>query len=122
MMSRLEQLQKVLDGFKDEASLLQGAALFSDDGLIIASSLPDNFDEMRVCAGVSSMLTAYVTAGAELNRGKLQELIIRGEGGYAIFAGASRGLVLIVFAGKNAKLGGVLLTIREALDVLNRTL
>lgn len=119
-MSRLEQFKRILSGFNDAAASLEGAALFSDDGLIIASNLSEEVDEMRLSAASSALLSTCGGGARDLRRGGLEELIIRGEGGYAILSSTSRNLVLLVLAGKTAKLGGVLLGVRDAIMELNQ--
>jgi hypothetical protein len=52
-MSRLEELNRILRTLQSGTPDIEASALISDDGLIIASALPQHIEEIRV-AGMSS--------------------------------------------------------------------
>jgi predicted regulator of Ras-like GTPase activity (Roadblock/LC7/MglB family) len=121
-MSRLDQFKKILDSIIDEPLQVRGAALLSDDGLIIASSLPDGFDELRISGAAAGAFAHGINAAAEFRRGEVEELIIRGTDGCVIISSTARNLVLVVLADKNARLGAVLLNVRESIAALNKVI
>lgn len=121
-MSRAEDLNRILRQLQSGTPEIEASALISDDGLIIASALPQEMDEMRV-AGMSATLQNLGTrASAELQRGKVEQVLIRGEHGYAVLSSAVDGANLLVLATRDAKLGLIFLdmsrTIKEIAKIL----
>ena len=89
---------------------------------MIASALPQDLDETRV-AGMSATLLSLGTRGAlELGRGDVEEVVVRGTRGYAVMINAGRGVLLLVVANENAKLGLVFFDMREAINEIKRIL
>ncbi len=76
IMSRSENLSKALQSFKDISPDVEAAALISDDGLVIASVLPQVLDESRVGGISSALLSLGVRCSSELKRGKVVEVIV----------------------------------------------
>jgi predicted regulator of Ras-like GTPase activity (Roadblock/LC7/MglB family) len=54
-MSRTEHLNKILRALQSSSPDVEASALISEDGLMIASALPQHVDETRV-AGMSATL------------------------------------------------------------------
>jgi predicted regulator of Ras-like GTPase activity (Roadblock/LC7/MglB family) len=101
---------------------VEGCALISEDGLMIASALPQHIEETRV-AGMTATLSSLGTrAATELERGDVQEVLVRGVEGYAVMMNASSGTLLLSLASKQAKLGLIFLDMRRAIDDLRRVL
>jgi predicted regulator of Ras-like GTPase activity (Roadblock/LC7/MglB family) len=121
-VSRLEQFNKILHDLKMSSTEVEGAALLSDDGLMIASVLPAGLDELHLSAASAVAFATSSRSAAEIGRGAVEELIIRGTSGYAILCVAARNVVLIILAEKSARLGVLLLDVREAVGALNRIL
>jgi predicted regulator of Ras-like GTPase activity (Roadblock/LC7/MglB family) len=121
-MARLDHFKKILDTIPDETLSMRGAALLSDDGLIIASSLPDGFDELRISGAAAGAFAHGATAANEFRRGAVEEMIIRGADGYVLICTTAKNLVLVVLADKAAKLGAVMLNVREAVNALNKVI
>lgn len=96
--------------------------MISEDGLMIASALPQHVDETRV-AGMSATISSLGTrAASELERGDLEEVLVRGKNGYAVMLSAGSGTLLLALAGKQAKLGLVFLDMRRAIDDIRKVL
>lgn len=118
--SRTEMLNRILRTLQAESPDIEAAALMSDDGLLIASAMPQHIEEVRV-GGMSATLIALGTrAGAELGIGKPEQVLIRGENGYAVLQTASSGTVLLVLATSHAKLGLVFLDMSRAVKEINK--
>lgn len=113
-MSRVENLNKVLRRLQSGSPDVEASALISDDGLIIASVLPQDLDETRVAGMSATLLSLGLRAAAELGRGNVEEVIVRGDQGYAVMLSAGRGVLLLTLANENAKLGLIFFDMREA--------
>jgi hypothetical protein len=89
---------------------------------MIASALPQHVDESRV-AGMSATLSSLGTrAATELERGDVEEVLVRGKNGYAVMMTASSGTLLLVLASKQAKLGLIFLDVRRAIEDIRKVL
>ncbi len=115
-MNRSESLSKVLKAFKDESPDIEAAALISEDGLMIASVLPQDLDETRVGGMSATLLSLGTRSSAVLKRGELKEVIIRGGQGYAVLINAGRGTLLVAVTNENAKLGLVFFDMRDTIE------
>lgn len=100
----------------------EGSVLVSTDGLAIASVLPEGVDEDRISAMGAAILSLGERVTAELNKGSLEQLYIKGSTGYVIFTGVKDVAVLGVLASPNAKLGLLLMEIQRAVKKLEQSL
>lgn len=113
-MSRADKLNRVLRALQSGSPDVEACAVISEDGLMIASALPQHVDEARV-AGMSATLLALGTrAATELERGDVQEVLVRGSEGYAVMVSSGSGTVLLLLANSSAKLGLIFLDMRRA--------
>lgn len=115
MVSRLRQMQAACPD-------IEASAVVSVDGLIIASALPNEVEEDRVSAMSAAMLSLGERISAELGRGDLEQVYIRGGEGYVILTSVGSEAVLTALAGKHAKLGLVFLEMRRAAEELVRVM
>ena len=88
----------------------------------IASALPPEFDDTRVGGMSATILSLGTRASAELQRGEVNEVIVRGEEGYAVMVKADRGVLLLVVANEDAKLGMIFFDMREAISAIKEIL
>lgn len=101
---------------------MEASALISEDGLMIASALPQHIDDTRV-AGMSATLSSLgARAASELERGNVQEVLVRGDNGYAVMLAAGSGTLLLALASKQAKLGLIFLDMRRAVEDIRKVL
>lgn len=121
-MSRVENINKLLCALHTGTPDIEACALISEDGLMIASVLPQHFDEARVAGMSATLLSLGTRAAEELSRGTLQEVLVRGDDGYAVMLGAGGGTLLLVLATKTAKLGLLFLDMRRVVAELKRLL
>lgn len=121
-MARIDQLNKILRSLQSGTPEVEAAALISDDGLMIASALPADVEEIRVGAMSATLLSLGTRAATELTRGQLEEVIVRGKDGYAILLQAAAGTLLLVTTTANAKLGLIFLDTRRAVSELRKVL
>ena len=99
---------------------IEASAVVSVDGLIMASALPAEVEEDRVSAMSAAMLSLGERISGELGRGGLEQVYIRGDGGYVILTSVGEEAVLTALAREGAKLGLVFLEMRRAAEDLVR--
>jgi uncharacterized protein len=104
-MSRVDELNRILRNLQSGTPEIEASALMSEDGLMIASALPQHTEEVRVAGMSSTILSLGTRAALELGRGKVQQVLIRGEHGYVVMVTAAPGTVLLVLTTADAKLG-----------------
>lgn len=121
-MSRLDSLNKVLKNLQSESPGVEASALISEDGLMIASALPQDLDETRVGGMSATLLNLGTRAATELRRGEVREVIVRGDLGCAVMISAGRGAVLLVLATESTPLGLIFFDMREALKAIKNIL
>ena len=121
-MSRLENLTRILKNLQSESPGIEACALISEDGLIIASVMPPELDDTRVGGMTATLLNLGTRAAVELRRGDVHEVIVRGDEGYAVMVSAGRGVLMLVLANENTKLGLIFFDMREAIKNVNKVL
>ncbi len=121
-MSRLDELNRVLRKLQSDSPGIEASALISEDGLMIASALPQGMEEARVAGMTATLLNLGSRGAVELNRGGVQEIIVRGERGYAVLISAGRGALLLALTDENSKLGLVFFDMREAIRAVQKVL
>lgn len=116
--SRTDQMVERLRELQMSTADIEASAVVSVDGLTIASSLPSGVEEDRVSAMSAAMLSLGERIASELGRGALDEVYVRGAGGYVILTAVGVEAVLTVLARGGAKLGLVFLEMRRAAEEL----
>lgn len=119
-MSRTDDLNRILRSLQSGTPEIEASALISDDGLMIASALPTHVDEMRVAGISSTLLSLGQRAATELQRGNLEQVLIRGKEGYVVMVGAASGTMLLVLATHDAKLGLIFLDMTKAVKDISK--
>ena len=118
METRAQIMEKTLRSLVSNTPDLEGAAVVSVDGLIVASILPASSDEERVSAMAAALLSLAERTSNELDRGTLDQVYVKGNNGYVVLMSAGDENVLEAIAGPSAKLGMVLLEMRRAVQEL----
>ena len=121
-MSRLENLNNVLRKFQSDSPGVEASALISEDGLMIASALAPEMEETRIAGMTATLLNVGVRVSAELARGEVREVIVRGQYGYAVMINAGQGTLLLALASEASKLGLIFFDMRETIKVIKATL
>jgi uncharacterized protein len=121
-MARLDELNRILRKLQNDSPGIESAALISEDGLMIARADTVNMEETRVAGMTATLLNLGTRAAAELARGAVQEVIVRGERGYAVVISAGRGALLLAVTDETSKLGLVFFDMREAIRALQKVL
>ena len=97
---------------------VQGAAVITADGFILASDMPGEDDPEELAAHASHVLDLAGEAVAGLDRGELSEFYVRGDQGFALVAAAGEGAYVLTLCDLDARLGLVLLAVRAACRVV----
>ena len=118
--SRTELMVDRLRDMQVSSPDIEASAVVSVDGLPIATALPREVEEDRVSAMSAAMLSLGERIAAELGRGVLSEVQIKGEKGFVILQSLGTEAVLTVLAREGAKMGLVLLDMRRAVDDLSK--
>jgi predicted regulator of Ras-like GTPase activity (Roadblock/LC7/MglB family) len=121
-MSRLDEMNKILRKLQSDSPGVEASALISEDGLMMASALSGGIEETRIGGMTATLLNLGTRAAAELGRGAVREIIIRGENGYAVVIDAGRGVLLLTLANESAKLGLIFFDMNEAVRALKKVL
>jgi predicted regulator of Ras-like GTPase activity (Roadblock/LC7/MglB family) len=121
-MSRLDEINRALRKLQSDSFGIEACALISEDGLMIASVLAANMEETRVAGMTATLLSLGGRASVELSRGALEEVIVRGDSGYAVLVSAGRGALLLALTNESSKLGLVFFDMREAVRSLQKVL
>ena len=117
--NRAEQLNLILEKLQSSSSDIEACAVVSEDGLMIASLLPEGFDEAQLAAMSAAMMSMGTRISQELNRGTLQQLFVKGDNGYVLGMYAGPKVVILALARKEAKLGLLFLDLsRTAEEIL----
>lgn len=116
--SRTELMVEHLRELQSTTPDVEASALVSVDGLIMASSLPAGVEEDRVSAMSAAMLSLGDRIAAELGRGTLDQVYVKGIDGYVILMSVGEEAVLTALVRKNARLGLIFLDMRRASDAL----
>ncbi|MBO9310161.1 MAG: roadblock/LC7 domain-containing protein [Chloroflexi bacterium] len=118
--SRTELLVERLRDLQYSNSDIEASALVSVDGLSIASVLPSDVEEDRVSAMSAAMLSLGERISAELGRGALEQVYIRGTAGHVVLISVGTDAVLTSMARENAKTGLVFLDMKRAASDLEK--
>ena len=123
-MSRLDELNRILRKLQVDSPGIETSALISEDGLMIARAENGNMnlEEGRVAGMAATLLNLGTRASMELARGAVQEVIVRGENGYAVVLSAGRGTLLLAVTNEASKLGLIFFDMREAIRALQKVL
>lgn len=116
--TRTDQMVERLRDLQNSTTDIEASAVVSVDGLIIASALPANVEEDRVSAMSAAMLSLGERIAGELGRGVLSEVYIHGKDGYVLLTSIGENAVLTVMARAQAKLGLIMLEMRQTADDL----
>ena len=119
---RDQQLLTILNDLNSASADIEASAVISTDGLTIASMLPAGMDEDRVGAMNAAMLTLGDRSAQELGRGELEQVMVKGKGGYVLMTHAGPDAVLSILAGPTAKLGLIFLDGKRAAAAIAKAL
>ncbi len=120
MMSRTEQLNQALRTLQAGTPDLEASALVSEDGLMIASALPEHIEEDSAAGICAVLLNLGSRVATELKRGNLKQVFVQGDDGYIIMSKATDETVLMVVTNNLAKLGLIFLDMKKAVTDIKK--
>ena len=116
-----DMLKSVLNELNGSSTDIEASAIISIDGLMMASLMPQGFDEDRMGAMSAAMLSLGDRTAQELARGNLEQVLIKGSTGY-VPPGAGEEPVVTVLANPNAKLGLIFPDVKRAAEAVTKML
>ncbi len=119
---REEMLGSILSELNGSSVDIEASAVISTDGLMISAVLPQSMDEDRVGAMSAAMLSLGDRTAQELSRGKLEQVLIKGDIGYVLMTYAGTDAVVTVLAKPKAKLGLIFLDVKRAAENIAKVL
>ncbi len=119
---RSDLLTAILSDLNGSSADIEASAIISTDGLMIAAMLPAGMDEDRVGAMGAAMLSLGDRTSQELQRGELEQVLIKGKNGYVLMAHAGRDAVISVMAKPTARLGLIFLDVKRAAEDVTKIL
>jgi len=115
---RADMLTSILSDLNGTSADIEASAVISTDGLMMASLMPAGMDEDRIGAMSAAMLSLGDRTATELARGTLEQVLVRGKGGYIVMTHAGSESVLTVVTKANAKLGLIFLDVKRAAEAI----
>ena len=119
---REEMLGSILSELNGSSVDIEASAVISTDGLMISAVLPQSLDEDRVGAMSAAMLSLGDRTAQELSRGKLEQVLVKGDTGYVLMTYAGSDAVVTVLAKPKAKLGLIFLDVKRAVENIGKVL
>lgn len=118
---RADLLNSILSDLNGSSADIEASAVISTDGLMMAAMLPASLDEDRVGAMGAAMLSLGDRTAQELARGKLEQVLIKGDNGYVLMTHAGAEAVVAVLAKPEARLGLIFLDVKRAAEAIAKT-
>ncbi|MES9905027.1 MAG: roadblock/LC7 domain-containing protein [Sedimenticola sp.] len=119
---REDMLSSILSDLNGSSADIEASAVISIDGLMMAALLPAGMDEDRVGAMSAAMLSLGDRTAQELARGNLEQVLIKGGGGYVLMTHAGKEAVVSVLAKPSAKLGLIFLDVKRAAEAISKVI
>ncbi|HDD63679.1 MAG: hypothetical protein DRJ32_05375 [Thermoprotei archaeon] len=118
MSERITKIQAILDELRKINPDVEACSLISADGLPIASIMPLGADEIKIAAMAAAIESVAERVTSELQRGDLKQVYIEGTDGGVIVVNTGKDTALVVVIRPKAKLGLILLDVRETIKKL----
>ncbi len=116
---RADMLTPILSDLNGSSADIEGTAIVSADGLMMAALLPSSVDEGRVGAMSAALLSLGDRAAKELARSSLEQVLIKGDKGSILMTYAGKDALLVVLVKPQAKLGLILLDVKRAAEAVS---
>jgi uncharacterized protein len=111
---RDDMLKAILSDLNGSSADIEASAIVSSDGLMMAALLPAGLEEERLGAMSAAILALGSRTAEELSRGRLEQVLIKGNNGYVLLTHAGADAVLAVMTKASAKLGLIFLDVKRA--------
>lgn len=120
--SKAELISERLSALEALTPGLEGAAVVSVEGLMIAARAPEALSDDLLAAMSAAMLALGERIAQDLKRGKLSQVYIKGDLGFVLLMAVNENAVLTALVSDEAKLGLVFLDMQRALVDLRQWL
>ncbi len=120
--SKAEIISERLSALESLTPGLEGAAVVSVEGLMIAARAPEALSDDLLAAMSAAMLALGERIAHDLKRGKLRQVYIKGDLGIVLLMAVNENVVLTALLSDEAKLGLVFLDMQRALEDLRQWL
>ena len=119
--TNIDRVNEILKGLSKTNEDIVGAAIVSNEGLILAGEIPKNMDEDVASAAFAALVSIAERASQQVELGNLTQLIMLSKnGGALIYPGKKSSLVLLMRP--DANLGLILIdvadVVKEIEDIL----
>jgi predicted regulator of Ras-like GTPase activity (Roadblock/LC7/MglB family) len=121
-MMKKDELNNILIKLQSSSNDFEASAVVSEDGLMIASLLPQGYDETQIAAMGAAIMTMGAKAAKELKRGNLQQIFVKGDNGYVVIMQAGPHAVILALTREDAKLGLIFLGLSRAAEETKKAL
>ncbi len=118
VLKRGEQIAQTLRGLVENSRDINGVAVISMDGLVIAAELPPRRDQARVGAVAASILNLANRSIGQLVEGQLMQTLIQGTEGNIIITYAGKNAVFVALTVKDVNLGMAFLEVQEGAQAI----
>jgi predicted regulator of Ras-like GTPase activity (Roadblock/LC7/MglB family) len=108
----------LLNTLKKSSPELDGMALLTREGLVVAASLPPGCDEARSCAVTAAVEALSDAMAKEARCGALEQVLIRSHDGNAVVLRGREGAVFCALSGRSMQLGLLFINAARALDTV----
>jgi len=122
MISRGEAIANTLKALEAKSPDIEGSAVISTEGLVIASAMPEEMEEEHVAAISAIVLSLGERIVSELSRGELEQVFTKGKKGYVLIISCGSDALLVIIANQFAKLGMVFLDAKRTSQELMKYL
>lgn len=122
VLSRGEALARILKDLVTKSPDIEGSAVVSKEGLVIASAMPEEMEEEHVAAISAIVLSLGERIVSELARGTLEQVYAKGDQGFIIIFSCGSEALLVIIANQFSKLGMVFLDAKRTISELIRFL
>ncbi len=117
---RISEIRRIVDQVSASNPDIIGCALVSEDGLPVYSVIPPNIEEDTVSAMSATLYALGERVISDLISGDLKQVYIKGEKGYVVVSSVGELGALTVLAKSSAKLGFVLMILRQVVTELGK--
>ncbi len=113
----MQPLRFILSALIDRPDVA-GAAVVSDEGLVIEASLPGTLERDAVAAHAATALRQLTVLSEALGQGAFQQLLLENADGVTVVARLPSSALLVVLAAPEADLGQLLYELRRHIPAL----
>jgi predicted regulator of Ras-like GTPase activity (Roadblock/LC7/MglB family) len=117
--TKKEKLENYLGKFLASGDI-EGAAVVTRDGLLVASALSEKIDAETLAAMTATMTGAAETAMHELKKKEVVRVIVETADTKLITTGAGEDMILVCMVGAKAKLGLILMSMKKTAQLISK--